>query len=186
MQLLDGTGKGFLARVDAENNLRVRAITETKEHNANHEDGEAYHALFAVNPAGTDDVIFYMKNNSPTDIIIEGITWQTSAAEEVYYKLGDTGTTGGTSVTITPSNMNAGSGNSADVSCLSELADGAVDITGLTGGTTVEKLWLTSAMSTHFNLEEDIVLSSNQVFTIYCVGGDTNLRATVVFHFSDV
>ena len=184
MQILDGTGSGKLAEVDGANRLRTLSTTVSAEHYANHTNGNAYSAVFAVNPAGADDVIFYLKNNSDLDIVIEGITWQTSAAEEVYYKLGDSGTAGGTSSTITPINLNSGSGNSAEATCLSETADAAVDITGLTGGSTIEKLWLTSAESAHFNLEQDVILTKNKIFTIYCVGGDTLLRGTVQFHYA--
>jgi hypothetical protein len=185
MIIKDGTGKGYEAKVDSSNNLRTRSIMVSSEHFANHTKGNAYSALFAVNPAGADDVIFYMKNISDLDIVIEGVTWQTSAAEEVYYKLGDSGTPAGTSATIVPANLNSGSGNSAEVTCLSETADAAVDITGLTGGATIEKLWLTSAESKHFNLDQDVIVTKNKVFTIYCVGGDTLLRGTVIFHFAE-
>lgn len=185
MLIEDGKGSGYKAAVNDKNHLRVSAITETKEHNANHDLGQAYSAVFAVNPDGADDVIFYLKNNSDDDCLIEGITWQTSAAEEVYYKLGDTGTAVATSgATITPINLNGGSGNAAEVTCISNISDGAVDITGLTGGSVIEKLWLTSAASVHFNLEQDVVVPKNSTFTIYAVGGDTLLRGTVSFHFS--
>ena len=114
--------------------------------------------------------------------MIESIWWQTSAAEEVYYKLGDAGTPGGASATITPANLNAGSGNVADVTCLSNTADGAAAITDLTGGTTVQLLYLTSATSELFNCDQDIIVPKNQAFTMYATGGDTLLRGTVAFH----
>ena len=186
MFIEDGTGSGNSAQVTDENLLKTLAITRSLENHANQDEGEAYNALFAVNPDGAGDCIFYLKNNSNTDLIIESIWWQTSAAEEVYYKLGDVGVpvlTNGS--VITPANLNAGSGNSADCTCYSNTADGATDITGLSGGTTIQQLWLTSAQSTLFNCEADIVLTKNQVFTIYCVGGDTLLRGTLSFHYHD-
>ena len=99
--------------------------------------------------------------------MIEGVWWQTSAAEEVYYKLGDAGTAVKTNgADITPANLNAGSGKVADVTCYSNTADGAVDITGITGGTTVQKLWLTNTDSQSFNCDQDIIVPKNQVFSI--------------------
>jgi len=72
----------------------------------------------------------------------------------------------------------------ADVLCYSNTADGAVDITGLSGGSTFQKIWLTAASDTQmFNFEQDIIIPKNNVFTIYCVGGDTLIRGTVVFNF---
>ena len=186
-QIEDGSGTGRSAKVDSENRLHVGAITTSAERHVNQVEGEAYNVLFAVNPAGADDVIFYIKNTGIVDMVIEGIWWQTSAAEEVYYNIGDTGTAVATAgAAVTPANLNAASGRVADVTCLSNVADGAVDITGLTAGTTIQKLWLTSATSSHFNAEQDIIIPQNQTFTIYCVGGDTLLRGTVVINFHDV
>ena len=180
----DGTGNGYTAKVNSENQLTTLAITQSIEHHVNKQEGSAYHALFAVNPDGADDCIFYLKNTDEKIIIIEGVTWQTSAAEEVYYKIGETGTAVKTSGSdITPANLNAGSGKLASVLCYSNVSDGAVDITGLSGGSVVEKLWLTNTASSHFNLEQDIIIPKNQTFSIYCVGGDTLLRGTVVFNF---
>ena len=188
MIIEDGTGHGFTARVDSENRIHTEAVTTTLEHHTNQNEGLSFNALFAVNPDGADDCIFYLKNNNEIDLIIEGVWWNTSAAEEVYYKLGDAGTAVKTNgADITPSNLNAGSGKIADVICYSNTADGAVDITGLSGGTTIQKIWLVAAETTlYINCEQDIILPKNQTFSIYCVGGDSLLRGTVVFHFHGV
>jgi hypothetical protein len=151
----------------------------------NHNLGNAYNALFAVNPDGADDCIFYLKNQDNIDLVVEGLWIMSSAAEEIYLKIGDTGTAVKTNgADITPVNLNAGSGKTADVLCYSNTADGAVDITGLSGGSTFEKIWLTASADTQlFNFEQDIIIPKNQTFTIYCVGGDTLLRGTVIFNF---
>lgn len=178
---------GNRVRVDDEQRLWVDSVIVTLEHHTNQQHGEAYNALFAVGPEGADDCIFYLKNNDIKDLIVESIWWQTSAAEEVYYKLGDTGAAVKThGADITPANLNVGSGNIADVTCYSNTADSAVDITGLSGGATAQKLWLTSAASVLFNCDQDIIVPKNQTFTIYCVDGDTYLRGTVTFHFHSI
>ena len=185
MKIEDG-GSNQTAKVNDEGRLAVCSVSRSIESHTNSDHGEAYNAIFAVNPDGANDCIFYIKNNDDKDLRIEGVWWQTSAAEEIYYKLGDSGTAVKTNgADITPANLNAGSGNVADVTCYSNTADGAVDITGISGGTTIQKLWLTSTASVYFNAEQDIIVPKNQVFTIYCVGGDTNLRGTVVFHFHE-
>jgi len=173
-------------RVNNEGRALTSTVTVSAERHANQIEKEAYNALFAVNPAGADDCIFYLRNNSDDDLVIEGVWWQTSGAEEVYYKLGVTGTvilTAGAA--ITPANLNAGSGNIADVTCYSNVADAAVDLTGIAGGITVQKLWLTSAKSELFNCDQDIIVRKNQTFAIYCVDGDTLLRGTVVFNMHE-
>ena len=185
MQIEDGKGSGFAVGVSAENRLFVDAVIQTIEHHANADHGDSYNAIFAVNPDGANDVIFYLKNTDEDDMIIEGVWLQSSAAEEVYFKIGDIGTAIKTSgADITPVNLNAGSGNIANVLCHSNVDDGAVDITGLSGGSIFQKIWIVAAADTKlFNFEQDIIISKNQIFTIYCVGGDTNIRGTVIFYF---
>ncbi len=129
--------------------------------------------------------IFYLKNLDNDDLVIEGIWIQTSAAEEIYFKIGDQGTAIKTEgADITPVNLNSGAGATADVLCYSNTGDGAVDITGLSNGATFQKFWFTAASDTkHLNFEQDVIITKNQTFTIYCVGGDTLLRGTLVFNF---
>lgn len=74
----------------------------------------------------------------------------------------------------TPANCNAGSGNDAGVTCWSGTADEAVDITGLTNGREVERLWIVAAADKVFhNFEVDIIIPKNKIFSMWCVGGDT-------------
>ena len=83
-----------------------------------------------------------------------------------------------------PANCNAGSGNTADAICWSGTADEAVDITGLAGGREVERLSIVAAADKEFhNFECDIIIPQNQIFSMWCVGGDTNIRGTVVFYY---
>jgi len=189
MRILDGRGNSYEAGVTEEKRLMAACISASVEHHANHYLEEAYNVLFAVNPDGADDCFFYLLNdsNKNTEIIIEGVWFQTSAAEEVEIYIGQTGTAVKTNgADLTPQNLNSGSGNIADVTCYGETADGAVDITGLTGGRLIEKLWLTDAKSVFFNFEQDAIISPNQTFSMYAVGGDTLLRGTVVFNYHTI
>lgn len=188
MFIEDGTGTGNRVRVDNENRLVTKTVSVSLEHHINEDEGKAYNALFAVNPDGDDDCIFYLKNNDNDNLIIEGVWLSVSGAEEVYYKIGEVGTAVKTNgADIIPANMNAGSGKTANVICYSNISDGAVDITGLSGGSIIQKLWLTSASDTKFfNSETDIIIPKNKSFSIYCVGGDVLIRGTVVFVFHDV
>jgi len=176
---------GMPAHVNEMGHLETEAITHSAEHYANNIAQEAYQVPFAVNPDGAGDCIFYLKNEADEVLNIEGFSYTSSAAEEIYIEIANTGTavlTNGTAQT--PANCNAGSGNQADCVCWTETADGAVDITGLTGGREIERLWITAAADKTFhNFECDVILPKNSIFTIWCVGGDTNIRGTVVFYY---
>ncbi len=176
------TGQG--ATVDREGHLHTFSVTSTLEHHANQFEEEAYNVLFAVNPAAGGDCFFYMKNLDDVDVVIEGINYSSSAAEEIYIEIANMGTPGGTSDSTTPANLNAGSGKAANVTCETAIADGAVDITGLSGGREIERIWITAAADTkYFNFEQDVIVPKNQAFSLWCVGGDTNIRGSVIFHF---
>ena len=150
--------------------------------------GDAYHVLFGVNPDGANDCFFYLKNDSDSQyLVIEGFWYTASAAEEVNVYIAQTGTAVKTNGSdLTPVNLNASSGKAADVTCYGETADAAVDITGLSGGRNIDKLWITAlADNKFFNFEQDVVLDKNDTFSLYAVGGDVLIRGNVVFHMID-
>ena len=176
---------GQPANVNEMGHLETEAITHSAEHYANEVAEQAYQIPFAVNPAGAGDCIFYIKNNSESNLFIEGFSYTSSAAEEIYVEIANTGTAVLTSgAALTPNNCNAGSGKTTDVTCWSNIGDGAVDITGLVTGREVERIWITAAADNKYhNFVLDIVIPKNKAFTIWCVGGDTNIRGTVFFYY---
>tara|TARA_B110000285_G_C14783083_1_gene449473 strand:+ start:22 stop:615 length:594 start_codon:yes stop_codon:yes gene_type:complete len=116
-EIKDGTGTGNLARVDAENRVAVRAITETEIEKAVL-DGRAFNinTEFLSITTDVEHAILYVKNNEDQDLIIaawfNGTDLGTNGANagiiKVYYN-----PTGGTIISdataVTPVNRNAGS-----------------------------------------------------------------------------
>ena len=183
MIIENGGNTGHKLVVTSEGRAKAACVSASIEHHSNHTHGLAYNAVFAVNPDGAGDCFFYLKNNAEDDLCVEGFWITTSDAEEIYVNIGDTGTAVKTNgADITPVNLNAGSGNTADVTCYSNISDGAVDITGLTAGRTVNKYWLTAASDTQFfNFESDLIIPKNYSYSMYALGGDTLLRGTGCF-----
>lgn len=173
------------AKVDDEGHIHTTAVAVTSGQHTNQVEAESYAVPFAVNPDGAGDVIFYLKNLDDVDIVIEYLDYTSSAAEEIYFKIAETGTAVATSgVTLVPANVNAGSGNTANVTCLGNTGDGAVDITALSGGREIDRIWITAlADNKRFEFPSGTILTKGQAFSIYCVGGDTLIRGTVHFHF---
>lgn len=177
------TGQG--ARVDEEGHLHTNAVAVTSGQHTNQVEAEAYAVPFAVNPDGAGDVFFYLKNNDDVDIVLENLDYLSSAAEEIYIKIAVVGTAVATNgSTLVPANVNAGSGKAANVTCIGGLADEAVDITGLSGGREIDRIWITAlADNKRFEFPSGVILPKNQSVSIYCVGGDTLIRGTLHFHF---
>lgn len=177
-QIRDGTGSGKLAKVNTYNQLVTRAISGSVEHWVNHDQGLCYNLLFDQTPTGAGDCFLYVKNTSSDyDVVIEGFTCAVGSAEQILVKLNDTGTPSGGS-TATPVNLNSGSGNSA----VGTFQTGN-DITGLSGGSTADKIWFTSAGTESYNFEQDMVLGVNGVFTLYAVTGAVNVRGTLILRY---
>ena len=183
----DGTGKGYRVKVDKHNRLWVDTINENKDIRANRKNGQAFAAGFATDPDGAGDCFFYLKNNNDEDVVIPGIWLQLAGAEEIYFQIGATGTAAKTSgADITPVNLNAGSGEVSGVTCYSNVADGATDITGLSGGSTFHYMYFTAATNTtYYEFPQRVIIPKNKTFSIWAVGGDVVIRGTLEFNLQE-
>ena len=54
----DGKGTGTKVGVDSENRILSNCVTQSLEHHANSEHGDAFQVLFAKSPTANDDCIF--------------------------------------------------------------------------------------------------------------------------------
>jgi len=126
----DGTGKGNSVKVDAENRLFSRSITETEFENAVRK-GLAFNVntkFLPITTAGPTDghALLYIKNNEDRDIILAawfiGTDLGTNGADlglmQVFFNpTGGTIVSGGTA--ITPVNRQGGNSNTIDLDALS-------------------------------------------------------------------
>ena len=111
--LEDARGKGYSAGVTSENRVMTESSTQTAEHHANQHEGEAYHCLLQItDPELADACVFYMTNESETDMVVEGFTYQWAEDGYIEIVLGDQGTRNAATA-LTPANCNAGSGKRA-------------------------------------------------------------------------
>ena len=179
MKVDDGKGKGYSAGVTEGGLLLTLSTTITREHSANHESGQAYHLLVEQTATGAGDVIFYMKNTSEYDMIVEGALLAAATDETIEFVIGDTGTPVDGS-DATPVNCNAGSGNSA-----TGIFQTGNNITGLSGGSVVDRVLVNGGSgSSYHNFETDLIFPKNTVLTIYCVAGSIKVNATIIFFYN--
>jgi hypothetical protein len=166
LQIEDGRGSGQQAGVNSEGLLRTAAVSATVEHHVNHHHGEAYTHSFDVTAAGADDCILFMKNESDTDMTIEGFYLAVAGACEVYAEINNEGTRNAASAFI-PVNVNAGSGNSAEgtFETGTDLAGGAAT---LTSGDEVGRGAFFAASNTQwYNFNQDLILPKNKTLTLW-------------------
>lgn len=144
-QIKDGTGKGFVAAVNQQNEMLVKAIRATIEHTVSSRDGEAYHAHTATTAntltisTGETIKMLYLENTSGTlDLVIEKINGSvdTAGVELLYTRNTTLGSVGANNV-FEPVNANFSSGKQARATCHSWDETGTAGITGISGGAVI-------------------------------------------------
>lgn len=118
----DGTGTGFLARVNEENRLSVVAVSVTEIANESIEDGTAFEVFGTTTiTAATEKTVLVVINNSDTLLrvhsIITSVQNEATKITTIKKYIGTkTFTSGGT--TVTPVNLNTMSLNLLDVTAV--------------------------------------------------------------------
>jgi len=184
-----GTGNGYSAKVDSNNRLHTRAVTESVEHVVNKDVGRAYSCPFSQSPTAADDCIFYMVNSSADDIVVNGFELSVinaTADDSLYVKIGNSGTRN-SATALTPVSLNAGSGISAD-GTFEKGADLDGGSATLTGGSEVYRYVLagiTDISAKTINFGQNIILPKNKAITMW-VGGSAagTYYVSVDFYYS--
>ena len=175
-QIKDGTGSGYLARVDSDHRLRTYAKSASIQHVVSEHEEEAYQVIgIATLSAGTV-VALHIKNISSGNMVVTylrhqvvGATGGTSFPNTSNYftiGLGRTYSSGGS--LVTPVNVFGGSGNTAEVTAYHgdpTLAGTALEI----------DRWYTKSdadMNT-FNKEGALIIPSNQTMEVSYIGDRT-------------
>lgn len=177
-QILDGMGSGQIAQVK-NNKLLVSSVTSTREHYANHNLGQAFNITLNDTVPTSGDCFFYLKNTDDDNAItIEGFLIHLEIDDYIDIKINNTGTPANGN-TITPVNMNTSSGNVADCTC-----QYGTNITGLTAGDHIGRYYLgASAESRYHNFDQDVVLGSNGVFTMWMGDTPAEIAMTLSMNF---
>jgi len=81
-QIKDGTGKGYLLKIDNKNRMRGYVVTEDEASYINRVEKEMYSGTWqgAITANNVDDFIVYLKNNSVKDIVINKIKHRVSGS----------------------------------------------------------------------------------------------------------
>ena len=176
-EIIDGTGDGFRAKVNSSNQLETNSVSQSVEHYANLTNGKAWHAVIEQTSSGGNDNIFYFKNTGQTNYIIEGFTYRVASAESVLIYLNNTVTTLAGGTTVTPANNNTSS-----AAIPNATIEAGNNITGVTVGTLVDRVYMTSTETSGFNFDQDIVVAPGGDFMIQAVTGGVAVSMTIIFH----
>lgn len=190
MPIKDGTGKGYLAKVNEENLLMTYAKSASLQHFVSEHNEEAYQVIGVATLSSGTVVVLHITNNSDKNMIITYLRHQVVGATggttfpnaNNYFSimLGRTYSTGG--VVATSVNMFAGSGNTSKVTTYQ--TDPTLTGTGLE----IDR-WYTKAdgdMNT-FNKEGALIIPPNKTMEISYIGDNTGgtIYARISFIMGD-
>lgn len=181
-QLEDGTGKGYLASVSSDNKLRVAAVISSQEHYENHNQGRGFSAIFESTPVSGGCFIYIKNTDTVYDLSIEGFWLKMEADDYIDINFNDIGTPTNTN-SVTPRNLNTGSGNVAIGSFYS-----GNNIGGLSSGNRIYRLYHANTKeSIYRNFNMDIILAQNGILTMNmgAVGG-TPISCMLIFNYHGV
>jgi hypothetical protein len=168
-QIKDGTGRGYLVKVTADNQILVDSRSVSSEHYANEMKQKAFNTNFqSTSMTAAKRVIHYFKNTGTKAIIFEGISWNVTQNIEIELRFNMTGTlAGGTDMDV--GNLHSGSNNTLDMTA--KYGD---NITGLSGGTLIFRAKQAAGnYSVNTNFEADVILAANTDMAIYGTGASS-------------
>lgn len=160
MKIEDGKGSGRQLEVDSKNRASVVAVVKSVEHDANFVEGKSWSLYLEQTPTACQcGNFFYFKNTGTSTYVMESFDYRVASAENVTIFLCSTGTTAcGTA--ITPVNLNTSSAR-----VMTATIEKGNDINGITDGTLLNKLYLTSTETDNYNFNQDLVIAPGGVVT---------------------
>ena len=162
MKLQDGTGKGYVAKVNTKNRLQVTAKTEPAAYINAIADGSSYTWSSSFS-AATGEEVLYIKNTSKTELLVLSSMYLGAVNTALFSLYEVSGTAAGTAVT--GKNTNLSSGNVAAAS-----AYGEASVTGLTIGDRILQLRVPANSSASYDLQDSIILGFNDAVAVTYTG----------------
>ena len=171
---------GKIASVSSTNRLNVSAKTNPRIFYTSRDNGLAFNAIAtsATNSAG--EFVMTMKNTSTTrNLFMKHIEFH-STNDVVWQIFEVTGTGVGTA--IVPSNLNLGSGLSAEVDCV-----GSGAVTGLTEVKQIGTHRSQAGGDSEMNYENALILTPNSQIAIKYLSGTAGANEIdMFFHYEDI
>lgn len=174
----DGTGGGYLAKVDSKNRLYTIANTMDLGLNTSLIKGDMYANILDVTPGGAGYCFLYMMNSRPGfDMVIGKMTVLTPTAEIIDIKKVSGIPSGGTA--FVPSNRNL---DFLDVA-LGTFQYGT-NITGLTAATNpLTRVYSAANVPIMYDIYDGIAIPTNMSVGFYAKNGSININYTVVWYY---
>ena len=183
----DGTGKGYLAKVDDHGRLAVAAnIIDHKQHHALYHKN-LYIMDFSIVLGGTTEtpLAFFKNLDGTKDFEIYSAEVNADTQTDVFWHFDDEYTSGGT--VVDPINSNRGSGATISTAQATIYEGGASDNLALdsTNRVTFHSSFLSANSSHQMSFDGSLILTSNTTASMTVKGstsGRVNLTVVMAYH----
>ena len=182
MKIEDGKGKNGDASVSSVQRLNVSAKTRDRLFYISRDDEQAFNAVMPTFSAAAGEYVFYIKNTSSTKVLfLHSLEYH--SIQDVHWKVFQcTGTAAGGTV-ITPTNLNLGSGRTAEATAMG----GGATLTGLTIGAQIGTHRTQAAGEAGMDWGEGLILAPNTAIVVEYDTGTTGLcEIDCIFHFETI
>ena len=179
-EIKDGTGTGNRVKITSDNRMDVSSKSNPRPYYVSRDKGLVFNCTSDYTPSAAGEYVFYIKNTSSTKILfLHGIEYH--SVENVKWKVFQVdGTASGT--TLTPANLNLGSGLPAEALCLGNAA--------ITGINTIAQIGThrTQALGeAGMEFSDALILTPGTAVSVeYDTGTVGNMELDVFFYFEDI
>lgn len=182
MKIEDGKGKNGDASVSSVQRLNVSAKSKPRLFYISRDDGLAFNSVMPTFSAAAGNYVAYLKNTSADkNIMIDDVEFHSLNAVHWLIHV-CTGTAAGGTV-ITPTNINLGSGRTAEATAMG----GGATITGLTTGAVLGSHRTVAGGDAHMGWGGGLILAPNTAIVIEYEAGTTGLcEIDLLFHYETV
>ncbi len=178
MKIQDGTGKGYLAKINNRNRLEVTAKSESAAFVNSITEGTSYIWSSAYSATSADKVIYLKNTDSKNYLVIDRIRINSvNAGVFTLYEV--SGTPSGT--VITGKNTNLTSGNTASATSYGDNA-----VTGLTLGDRITLARTQAAGSTLLTLDNILILGFQDAISLVYVGSNGLAEVTINGYYESI
>lgn len=189
MQLIDGTGKGYRGRIDANNRVHTQSVINDESLHSS-EKGDAYNintGLISINGNAT---LQYIKNNEDKDLVIEAIAIGSfegiTHSDDPYITLVRNPTGGDLITDATAVSMNQNRNFGSSKTLTADNYKGKVSGT-LTGGNDIAILQVNPATRSYYGINFILPKGSSLgiKLTANVTGGSANYYSAIICYLKD-
>lgn len=175
----DARGRGFKASVSTEHRLNTSSKVASRKYFVSRDQAQCYTWSSTYSATSGDEVLYIKNDDSNRDLYIDNISFFSEAGRATFTLYEVTGTASGTS--ITGSNLNLKSGNSADVTSLGNAA-----VTGITLGSVLDISASPDDTTTYVQFDGALILGFGDAIALSFAGSSGTVGVTAFGYFETV